>query len=277
MTFETFKTIFDKMPKTLTQIAFGITGLQTNPDFFRMMEYSREHGVIPNFTLSGIDLTPELADRIAKVSGAVAVSVYQTDKNVGYNAIKMLTDRGMKQVNIHLMVSEETFDFACEVMNDRLKDERLANMRAIVLLGVKPKGRARGSYNPLSYDKFARLVLTSMRRNITVGFDSCSAPKFEKLVDDPRVDFGANKGPLKSMIESCESTLFSSYINQRGEFFPCSFCEGEGEWVEGIDVVAAETFDSVWCHPRVSAWREKLMSSACNGCRKCIAFPEINV
>ena len=32
MTFEEFKIIFDKMPPTLTQIAFGIMDITTNPD-----------------------------------------------------------------------------------------------------------------------------------------------------------------------------------------------------------------------------------------------------
>ena len=40
MTFDEFKIIFDKMPKTLTQIAFGIMDIKTNPDFFKMMEYA---------------------------------------------------------------------------------------------------------------------------------------------------------------------------------------------------------------------------------------------
>ena len=53
MSFDTFKKIVDSIPKFLTQIAFGITGVQTNPDFIKMMEYSRKIGIIPNFTLSG--------------------------------------------------------------------------------------------------------------------------------------------------------------------------------------------------------------------------------
>ena len=39
MTFDEFKIIFHKLPKTLTQIAFGIMDIKTNPDFFKMMEY----------------------------------------------------------------------------------------------------------------------------------------------------------------------------------------------------------------------------------------------
>jgi len=84
MSFETFKAIFDKMPKTLTQIAFGITGVQTNPDFLKMLEYTRSKGVIPNFTLSGIDLTEDFAKECVKYVGAIAVSAYSSNKNICY-------------------------------------------------------------------------------------------------------------------------------------------------------------------------------------------------
>jgi hypothetical protein len=276
MTLETFKLILAKMPKTLTQVAFGICDLQGNPDFFSMMKHARANGVIPNFTMSGTDLTPKLADEIVSLCGAVAVSVYQTDKNVGYDAIKLLTDRGMKQCNIHLFVSEESFPFVCEVMQDRLHDSRLRKMNAVVLLGVKPKGRAKGRYTPLTSEKFKSLVMACLMTKIPIGFDSCSAPKFERFLDDPKFSEEAKK-KLKEVSESCESTLFSSYVNWKGEFFPCSFCEGEGEWTEGVSVLNAPTFMDVWQDPRVQAWREKLLASSCNGCRSCIAFPEVNL
>ena len=107
MSFDTFKQIIDLFPKTLTQIAFGITGVKTNPDFIRMMEYCRSIGIIPNFTLSGIDLEPDMADKVSKLVGALAVSAYESDKNVCYDTVKLFTDLGVKQTNIHLMVSEE--------------------------------------------------------------------------------------------------------------------------------------------------------------------------
>lgn len=278
MTFDTFKNILDKMPKTLTQIAFGITGVQTNPDFFRMMEYSREKGVVPNFTLSGIDITDEIADKIAATCGAVAVSVYQSDKNVGYNTIKMLTDRGMTQVNIHAMVSEETLDFVKEIVMDKIRDPRLAKMNCIVFLGVKPKGRAKGSFHPLSFEKFANLAVGCMAMGVRIGFDSCSAPKFANVVKKMKISED-EKQALLNVVESCESTLFSSYINQKGDFYPCSFCEGENEWTEGVSVLGHDNFSDVWRHSRVEEWRKKLLCSVrgCDGCRQCIAFPEINV
>lgn len=95
MTFEEFKTVIDKMPPLLTQIAFGIMNISTNPDFFKMMEYSREKGIIPNFTCHGFDVSPEIAHRVASLCGAVAVSVY--DKEKSYNAIEMFTEIDVKE------------------------------------------------------------------------------------------------------------------------------------------------------------------------------------
>lgn len=275
MTFETFKTVFDKIPKILTQVAFGITGVQTNPDFLKMMWYCRENGVIPNFTLTGADLTDELAVEISRVVGALAVSVHEHDKNIGYDTVKKFTDLGIDQTNIHLMVSEETLEFAMSMIMDRIRDPRLSDMNAVVFLGLKPKGRAVGHYTPLSTEKYKELIKFCMDSNIRYGFDSCSAPKFEKTVDNLEISTG-EKTRLKELSESCESSLFSSYINAKSEYWPCSFCEGERNQ-EGIDVLGAKDFiKDVWHHSVTRDFRKQLLHSAKNGCRECIVFPEIN-
>lgn len=52
MTFAEFKNIIDKMP-FLTQIALGADAHgTTNPDMFKMMEYARSKGIIPNLTIA---------------------------------------------------------------------------------------------------------------------------------------------------------------------------------------------------------------------------------
>ena len=77
MTLDEFKIIFDKLTKyrTLTQIAFGITSPTDNPDFFEMMKYSKDNGVIPNYTCNGTDMTLDIAEKTANLCGAVAISV----------------------------------------------------------------------------------------------------------------------------------------------------------------------------------------------------------
>jgi hypothetical protein len=276
MTFETFKAIFDKMPKALTQIAFGITGVKTNPDFLKMMEYTRANGIIPNFTLSGIDLDDDMAQKCAKLVGAVAVSAYQTDKNVCYNTVKKFVDLGIKQTNIHLMVSQETLPFVYEVVKDMKTDERLKGMNAVVFLGVKPKGRAANHYNSLSYKEYADLVQHCMSIGINFGLDSCSAPKFEKCVEQMDIS-DKKKKELKSCSESCESSIMSAYINVKGEYHHCSFSEDSPKW-ECIDVLATNDFlKDVWYSLAVIKFRNVLLSNQKNGCRFCPTYPEINI
>ena len=41
---------------------------------------------------------------------------------------------------------------------------------------------------------------------------------------------------LKTFAEPCESTLFSSYIDVNGDFYPCSFAENTKGWETGISV-----------------------------------------
>ena len=91
MTFETFKKIFDKLPKTVTQIAFGADAQSTsNPDLFEMMKYARTNGIIPNITVA--DVSDEVADKLVEVCGAVAVSAYFTNTDICYNSVEKLSN-----------------------------------------------------------------------------------------------------------------------------------------------------------------------------------------
>jgi MoaA/NifB/PqqE/SkfB family radical SAM enzyme len=275
MSLATFKGILDRMPHSLTQIAFGITGVQTNPAFIPMMEESRARGVIPNFTLSGIDLTPELADRISKLAGALAVSLYEKDLEPGLKAIEMFTDRGMTQVNVHLMVSQETLPFVQRILEQRAAGGTvLDRVHAFVFLGVKPKGRAAGHFHSLTKEQFQGLVKFALGSNVPIGFDSCSAPKFEAAVKALPLD-EQYRTRLIQCSESCESGLFSSYINVEGKYFPCSFSEGV-DGIEGVPVLDYPSFMDVWYSPPVKAWRERILSTVVNGCRHCPLYPEIN-
>lgn len=247
----------------LQQIAFGITDVNANPDFFKMMRYARNFGIIPNYTTNGMFVTEEIAKETAEVCGAVAVSVY-SNKNIAYDAIKKFTDAGMTQVNVHYMLSEETCDRLYEVFNDIKNDDRLKRLNAIVLLGYKPKGSGVGEYNILSNDKFKQLVNYALDNEIRIGFDSCTCHKFLNAVKDRD-----NYKELEQASDPCESSCFSSYINCFGEFYSCSFCEGEGMWKEGINVLECKDFSSeAWNHPKTQQFREMLLK---NG-RKCPMF-----
>lgn len=264
MSFETFKQILDVLPKSITQIAFGIDANATsNPDIWRMMEYCRQNNIIPNTTVANI--SDETADLLSKYCGAVSVSRY-ADKNLCYDSIKRLTDRGMTQVNMHYMIAEETYEGALETLNDIKTDPRLSKMNAIVFLSLKKKGRAAiNPYNCLSQDKFDNLVKIARELGVNLGFDTCSGKKSLKSLEDDK--------NAKDSISLCESSRESAYISTDGEYFPCSFTEGTEGWEEGINVLECNStqdfIDKVWNNPRTVEFRNNLIKTVCNGCRSC--------
>jgi len=261
MSFKTFKCIIDKFPKTLTQIAFGADSHATsNPDLWKMMEYSRSIGVIPNITVA--DISEETADKLSQYCGAVAISRY-TNKDLCYDSVKRLTDRGMDQINIHMLVSSETEDMVWETLQDRLIDPRLEKLNAIVLLSLKKKGRGH-SYNILPVIKFNAIINFALNNNIKIGFDSCSCQKFLNGIQSRD-----NYELLNTFCEPCESSLMSFFVDVNGYGFPCSFTQGNTEWTDGINMVDCTNFiKDVWFHKKIHTFRQSLL----NNNRNCIIY-----
>jgi len=261
MTLEQFQTILDKMPRVLTQIAFGICNVGTNPDFFAMMEHARSKGIIPNYTCHGLDVDDAVAERTASLCGAVAVSIVRKDRS--YEAVQRFVSKGMKQVNIHFMLSEETLDKAMKTVDDMVEDPRLEGMNAIVFLQYKPKGRHPDAFHCIqSPGAYTKLVDYCEERGVRYGFDSCSAPLFFKAIEG-----NEKRMPLAVMAEPCEAFgMFSSYINVHGVYYPCSFCEGEDGWESGLDVLNCENFlKEIWFNEKLNGWRKKILESS-KGC-----------
>ena len=162
------------------------------------------------------------------------------------------------------MVSEETLPQVYETFNDVISGEkRLEGLNAIVLLSLKKKGRGRG-FTTLSQDKFKTLIDFALDNNIPIGFDSCSCHKFLASVTDRD-----NYNELETLSEPCESTCFSAYINSGGNYFPCSFTEGQDDWKTGINVPNCDDFvKDVWNSDRSIVFRNNLLK---NG-RRCPVF-----
>lgn len=272
MSLDTFKAIMDKFPKSLTQIAIGAdAGAKSNPDTFKMMEYTRSLGVIPNMTVSNID--DEAADNLAHYCGAVAVSRYEV-ADLCYNSVKKLTDRGMNQVNIHAMVSKSSIERCRQTIIDRVFDKRLEKLNAIVFLSLKQHGRG-VKHDRVSYEEFAELVELAFKHNVGIGFDTCSSSKFMTAIKDH-----PSKDQMEQMVEPCEAMLFSFYIGSDATFHPCSFCENEKvETVagfpqgKGINILECDDFiKDVWNHPQTLEWRKDILEHRRKGDIRCTVF-----
>lgn len=284
MSLDLFKSILDKTNKDiLTQVALGLCDIDSNPDMWRIFEYCRSQGIIPNYTCNGLGITEEIAQKTKQYCGAVAVSI--VDKEQSFNAIKMFTDAGMTQCNIHFMLSQETIADAFDLMDNMTSwsnqyDTRLEKMNAIVFLQYKPKGNGKGKFNPVAdVDNYRMLVDYANKRGIRIGFDSCSAPLYLKTLIQYKPEEYIKQSPY---VDPCESGLHSFYCNYKGEFFPCSFAEGEGEWKEGLNIADYESLVDLWKDPKIEKWRQGLIKSSSNckcaakkDCRRCMLFPEI--
>ncbi len=211
--------------KVLTQIAFGADADCTlNPDLFKMMEYARSNGVIPNITVA--DITEETAQKLANVCGAVAVSWYgyHTEKDFCYDSIDRLVKASANNevpmaINMHFMLSKETLPYIDELINDIKTDERLSGLNAVVFLSLKQKGRGK-NYEGCTVPEFKTVVNRMLDNNIGFGFDSCSQPKFiASIKGSPK------EKEFAQISQSCESLSESTYINEKGILVPCSFME----------------------------------------------------
>ena len=125
-------------------------------------------------------------------------------------------------------------------------------------------------------EKYKKLVKFCLEQQVNFGFDSCSAPLFLKSIEGTE-----REDEFVQSAEPCEGFgMFSSYINVDGKFFPCSFCEGEGEWTKGLDALSCKSFlTDVWHSNKVKKWREIILESSKNceckfsqSCRSCPIF-----
>lgn len=259
MSFHVFQNILNSMP-WLTQIAFGIGDIDSNPDLWAIMKLCRLRDIVPNITINGARMEAYHYDKLAEFCGAVAVSRYQ-DKDVCYNAVKELTDRGMEQVNIHMLVANETKEMCYETLLDMQNDSRLSKLNAVVFLSLKKKG-SRNVFTKLSDEEFGELVLDALDNELPIGFDSCSCHKFIRAIRESGIK---KYESLEQMSEPCESTLFSVYINVEGKMYPCSFME-EGE---GINCVNCTDFiKEVWNHSKTQEFRKELLDNE----RRCLKY-----
>jgi sulfatase maturation enzyme AslB (radical SAM superfamily) len=276
MDFERFQKVVQKINKyrVLTQVAFGLGARgDENPDLWKMCKWLRSEGIMPNGTIASG--TPETWDLISKYFGACAVSYHGNFKNafgvLTQNVYELSTLRGMGQVNVHFVVYQEVLPELHEMIHRMKTDPMLRDMNAIVLLGLKEKGRAVGQgFHPLTQDQFDETIRLLMDAGVRFGMDSCEGPKFLKTIKSwlERGELTQEEyRSLEQRVEPCESfSCFSSYVNVEGVYYPCSFCEGIGQ---GFHVLETRDFiRDVWNGRYMMELHERSVANE----RSCIYF-----
>ena len=211
MSIEDYEFILKQCKGKVLQVALGGAGdVDTHEDFEEILRLTKEYGIVPNFTTSGIAMTPEKAIICKKYCGAVAVSEHNADYTDA--ALEMLLNAGVK-TNIHYVLSAKTIDDAIY----KLKTNTFKNgINAVIFLLYKPIGLGKKENiltpgNP-KVNEFFDLINKNQFHH-KVGFDSCSCPGIVNYTDN--IDYRS--------LDFCEGARHSMYIDARLNAMPCSF------------------------------------------------------
>lgn len=252
MSVQDYESIMKQGERKLFQVALGGAGdPDTHEHFEEILKISRNYGVVPNFTTSGIAMTPEKAQLCKDYCGAVAVSEHFEEYT--RKAIKMLLDAGVK-TNIHYVLSANSIDYAIEALKNNGFDE---GINAVVFLLYKPIGLGKIE-NILTPDnsKVAEFfdVVDNGNFSFKVGFDSCSCAGIVNNTSKINLD----------SIDYCEGGRFSMYIDAQMNAMPCSFGNQDSKWHISL---RDHTIQEVWDSDVFNKFRESLRNS-CPGCPK---------
>ena len=272
MSIDTYKKVIDILNQnnTLTQVALGIGDVNANKDLEEILKYSRDNNIIPNLTIASNDNTfdDNIANLLVKYCGAISISNYNygSTKDKMYKLCKAAKDNKdnstLSAINIHQLICKETYDRVKELFidigNNELYKEAATN---IVLLTFKNTNDKTSNYHMISKDEYKELIKLSNQYNLRIGFDSCGCSNFfEVIKEDPNYDY------YKSCADSCESSLFSIYVDVSGRFFPCSFIASSKKLVnKEMDIPdvnnCKDLVSDIWYSKFIQYYRDKITNN----------------
>ena len=252
MSLSDYESIMKQSRGKVFQVALGGAGdPDTHENFAEILRMTREYGIVPNFTTSGITFTPEKARLCKQYCGSAAVSWHGADYTE--KALSMLVDAGVK-ANIHYVLSRKSIGAAIKM----LKDGTFRNYKinAIVFLLHKPVGLGKQE-DVLTPDdpelpEFFELV-DKGRHGFKIGFDSCTCPgivNYTKTIDMNSIDY-------------CEGGRFSMYIDANMNAMPCSFGNQDKKWFVSL---RERTIKEAWDSDIFERFRDSLRNS-CSDCK----------
>lgn len=266
-----FKKLADKLPEGLCQIAFGITTIDHHSEIWQIFQECKKRGWAANVTVNGGNVDDNTITKLSKHCNAIAVSVNKTNKQKAYGVIQKLTQQPeQRQINIHSVLSVETFNDCMSVIEDCRNDIRLEYIGAAVMLMFKSK-----SSNQLTTITdpvvFGKLVARSEALEVPLGFDSCSAYNYMALLQNE--PDAAERARKAQYVTPCCAGRFSMYVDVFGYYHACSFLEGRDEWGTGLNVLKADNFiKDIWNHPQTKKFRQKNIECSEKMCNPCNYF-----
>lgn len=248
MSLDNYKSIIDESKDKVMQVALGGRGdPNLHADFGAILAYTRENGIIPNYTTSGMLLTDEQIALSKEHCGAVAVSWYGADYTI--DALCRLISAGVT-TNIHYVLNKSTIEQAGDIL---AHEHGLPyGLNAIIFLLHKPVGLGRQE-EVLSVDMpMVRRFFDLVEHGhflYKLGFDACTIPGI--VTQTPSLD--------STYFDSCEGGRYSMYISPDMIATPCSF---DQDFKYGYKLGSIE---NAWGSTQFEAFRS-ILRNACPGC-----------
>lgn len=250
MSLEDYEKIMKQCEGKVLQVAIGGAGdVDTHENFEEILKFTRQYGIVPNFTTSGILMTKEKAEICKKYCGAVAVSDHEADYTE--RALNYLLEAGVT-TNIHYVLGNRTIDRAIQLLKTNGFKK---GINAVVFLLYKPVGLGKEENMLLPDDprvkEFFKLV-DEGTYPFRIGFDSCCCPG---IINN------TNKVNLDSL-DFCEGARFSAYIDANMNMMPCSFANQDPSWFTNL---RDHTIQEIWDGELFDKFRYSL-SHSCSSC-----------
>ena len=247
-------------------IAFSGGDAMEKPEFFEIAQYARSKGIVPNYTISGVNMTAEISQKM-RVFGQVNVSIDGVGKKYGVfrrqdmfevadNAVEMLVKANVP-TGINCVVARQTFDGIKELF----RYAKRKKVNHISFLRFSPSGRAKSIYEKEKTTYQQNIALAPMLKKLSAKYklDIKTACSFMPM-------FCYHNPPIESFEEAtrygCEAGNVLLSMRSDGLVSACAFLDN-GPSVSVFDLKA--TLQKPGCFEKIRNWTK----SAPQPCKSC--------
>ncbi len=224
---------FDQPPY---QVAYGGGSPTQHPDFIKILQRTRELGVVPNYTTEGQNLTDEILEATNSLCGGVALTFHAWRGLEIFAAALTRLQRIKKQINIHIIADKEVVKNLEQIRS--LKPQ--CGVLNLVLLAYYPDvGRSNLSGlmpKHIYMREFPDAVKRCLDDGHQVAFSEGLLPFFLS-----RPEIGVD-----TRMATPSEGRFSCYVDVQGYMSSSSFVEPwKGQYEDDGKIIKAETvFDT---------------------------------
>lgn len=285
MSVQLYKKIINTLNQnnTLTQVALGVGTVESIDieDFKDILSYTRSLCIVPNITIPSYKIDKEYMDAIAKYCGAISISNYDIRYTIElvkeFDNYRKIDTNKLYNICIHQRLCKETIKEINDLITHLILNPDEAKLiNSIIFLTHKNTDSTKVPAHKITMNEFKDIIQRLRQYNICYGFDSCGCYNFLNAVKND-----INYNSYYSMVDSCESTLFSIYVNVEGKVFPCSFVEKCNDLNDINSKLPQITIDKnydllmdIWYESNINLLRKKLYNSYDDNlkCYKCPYF-----